>query len=564
MDDAKRHNEEMYDRLISLIENSQGRLAPIVVACDDLRLREQIVMRYETEARQAKIRPYRIVLGKEPSLRSGLAKLKEQDEYLQNDGEAVFTVTGAELLLRVKLNPQEEQSQIEKFFGYLQWTREGLREFRYPIVLWVTSRILREMKLRAADFWSWRKAELRFLDESIEKIPIINNQLSPTNLDSFDNESLPPLDKLLEEIRELEERSPESVELGTLHNTLGQVYASRVSYGVAQDLEQEREKAIWAFEKAITKFRFLSDNETLASTLIQLGNFLCRQSQFNKALQFYRESLDLARKISKHGIEFASLNGLGLASNDLGEYLQAIDLHQQSLHLARETGERIIESTALNNLGSAYYSLKKYSQALNFHQQALEIEREMGNRNGEGGSLCNIANCYEAMGQHQQAIEFYQAALEAQREMGNREFESNSLGGLGSAYRALGQYQRAMDSYEQCLSIKRKIGELDGEARCLSDMGFLLAKLDQPWEALQRYQQAKQIYQELGLDFKVEECDTAIYRLNQIIPSQQILTAPKFDDARSKSHRRDQQKILFLLFVAGIAIALLIWFLTRQ
>lgn len=61
MDDAKRQNEEMYDRLMSLIENSQGRLAPIVVACDDLRLREQIVMRYETEARQAKIRPYRIV-----------------------------------------------------------------------------------------------------------------------------------------------------------------------------------------------------------------------------------------------------------------------------------------------------------------------------------------------------------------------------------------------------------------------------------------------------------------------------------------------------------------------
>lgn len=117
-DDPHAHNEETYDQLISLIENSQGRLAPIVVACDDATLRQQLVQRYEAEARQEQIRPYRIVLGQEPSLRAGLQALQEQEAYLQQGGKAVFTVTGAELLLRVTLNPQEEQSELDKFFGY--------------------------------------------------------------------------------------------------------------------------------------------------------------------------------------------------------------------------------------------------------------------------------------------------------------------------------------------------------------------------------------------------------------------------------------------------------------
>ncbi|BAU12956.1 G-protein-signaling modulator 2 [Leptolyngbya sp. NIES-3755] len=563
MDDAKHHNEEIYDRLISLIENSQGRLAPIVVACDDLRLRDRMIVRYENEARQAKIRPYRIVLGKEPSLRSNLAKLKEQDEYLQNNGEAVFTVTGAELLLRVKLNPQEEQSEIEKFFGYLQWTREGLREFRYPIVLWVTTSILREMKLRAADFWSWRKAELRFLDESIEQIPLVNDHLSFSKLDSSSDETLPPLDELLAEIRELEERSPKSAGVATLYDKLGRVYARQIEQGEAQNLEQERERAIKAFGKAIIEFKSLADNRALIDALISLGRFLKAQSELTNALRTFQQSLELAQKIKYHEGELSSLHGLGWVYEQLEQPSQAISFNQQFLDLAREVGDAREESNALNNFGGVHSSLKQYPQALNFYQQSLNLRREIGDRDGEGGSLCNIAHIYRLMGHHQPAIEFYQEALEVQREVGNQEFESNSLGGLGSVYKALGQYQRAIDSYDQCLSIKRKIGDRIGEANSLYDMAFPLAKLDRPWEAIQHYQQAKQIYQELGLDFRVEECDTEIYYLNQVIPSQRILTAPKFDDVQPKPRRPNRQKILFLLFVSGIAIALLIWVLTR-
>lgn len=162
--------EATYDALISLIEHNQNRLATIVVGYEDLDLRTEIIARYEAEARQSKIAPYRIILGQEPSLTSGLRQIICQSNWLEHQ-LAVFTVTGSEHLSTAKpvvskmqqmLDPTAEQSELDKFYGYLQWTREAMRELRYPVVLWVPREIFLDLPHRSPDFWSWRKAVLRF------------------------------------------------------------------------------------------------------------------------------------------------------------------------------------------------------------------------------------------------------------------------------------------------------------------------------------------------------------------------------------------------------------------
>ena len=527
-DDPQTDNEEIYDQLISLIENSQGRLAPIIVSCDDSALRQRIIMRYETEARQAQIRPYRIVLGQEPSMRAGLESLKQQESHLQQDGKAVFTVTGAELLLRVTIDPQEEQSELDKFFGYLQWTREGLREFRYPIVLWVTQRILREISRRAPDFWSWRKAVLRFADESpqLTQFPIAVNPPSQPTQDKPKAEKLPPLAELQAEIATLTAKDPDAPGLATLYDRLGQVYAQRINQGIAQNLEQEQEQTSAAFQQTICRYQTQNNRFAEMWTLVGLGNFCDSQSRYPEAIAYL----------------------------------------EKSLKIAREIGNLYGEADSFHNLGSVYNTLGEYQQAIDFHQQSLAIKREIGDRDGEGGNLCNLGNAYYGLGQYQRAIEFYQQAVEVQREVGNREFESNSLIGLGNAYANLGQYQRAIAFHQQSLEIKREIGDHHGEATSLFNLARTLAKRDRAWEALQHYQQATQIYQSLGLEHKVEKCATAIYELNQIIPVQQPNRAPRINDQPSAprpSVRKHRQKILWFWIVAGVAIALLLWLLKR-
>jgi tetratricopeptide (TPR) repeat protein len=415
-------NARTYEALISLIENSQGRLAPIIVACDDWALRQRIIEQYETEARQAKIRPYRVRLGQEPSVRAALAKLKDEQDYLQRGGEAVFTITGTETLLRITLKPDDEQSELDQFFGYLQWTREGLREFRYPIVLWVTHRILREMSRRAPDFWSWRKAVLRFVAETESAVPAVAS-LSPS-LNSIAPQTpdfLPPLEELQAEIRQLEATAPASsssaTSLATLYDQLGQVYADRVRTGKAANLAQEQTAAIAAFQTAIQQYQQLDRKSAQADALIRLGNFLFSQSQFTDAIALYQQSLEIRREIGDRQGEAASLGNLGNAYQSLGQYPQAIEFHQQSLEIQREIGDRGGQANSLGNLGNAYASLGQYQKAIDFQQQSLEIDREIGNRRGEGALLFNMGNALARLDRQYEALQSYQQALAIYEEL---------------------------------------------------------------------------------------------------------------------------------------------------
>ena len=556
-------NEEVYDQLISLIETTQGRLAPILVGCDDAQLRQRAIDRYEGEAAKAKIRAYRIVLGQEPSVRAGLMALRERETYLQAGGNAVFTVTGAEWLLRIKVNSADEQSDLDKFFGYLQWTREGLREFRYPIVIWVSQIILKEMSQRAPDFWSWRKAVLRFVDESAPSF--MSMQTEPRQLASETQtyEYLPPVAELQAEIDQLIERDLQSPGLATLYERLGKVYAQRVRRGEAKNLENERERSIAAFQEAIAQYLSQNNLSAQAYVLTALGNFLSSQSRYTEAIEFHQQSLEIAREIGDRREETTSLVNLGSAYLSLGQYQRAIEFHQQSSEIAREIGDRRREAASLGNLGAAYQSLGQYQRAIEFLQQQNDIAREIDDRGGEAASLGNLGAAYQSLGQYQRAIEFLQQQNDIAREIDDRRGEANALGSLGNVYRSLGQYPRAIEFHQQSLDIEREIGDRSGEAASLFNMAIALAKLDRRWEAQQHFEQAQQIYEAIKLDHMVEQCKTALYNLGRIIPAQVIRAPQVRDESDAPTRPRKQQKTPWWVWgLVGLAIVLAIaWWL---
>ncbi len=404
-------NEATYESLISLIENSQGQLALIIVACDDLALRQRMIEQYEQEAKQSQIRAERIILGMEPSLRAGLAKLG-----IENQDGVVVTVTGAEWLLRVKTRAADAQSDLDKFFGYLQWTREGLREFRYPIVLWVTYPILQAMSQCAPDFWSWRKAVLLFESEASDEpiIPVVQDLNPPKRLFDLQNNDdfIPPPAEILSEIHQLESKNPTSPNLATLYAKLAEIYAKRIARGESIDLEFEQQQATDAFRNAINRYRELNKQSALANILFQFGNFLCTLSLCHDAIHIYQQSLDIWRKIGDRNGEAMALNNLGYASRFLGQYQQAIEFQQQSLVIQHEIEDRSGEAKSLNNLGSIYGSIGQYQRAIELLQKSLEIQHELGDFDDQAKSLNNLGLIFDLLGQYQRAIEFYQKSLE--------------------------------------------------------------------------------------------------------------------------------------------------------
>ncbi|MCC5624291.1 tetratricopeptide repeat protein [Nostoc sp. CHAB 5715] len=240
------------------------------------------------------------------------------------------------------------------------------------------------------------------------------------------------------------------------------------------------------------------ENRMYGVALNNLGLAYLSLGQYQQAIAFLQQSLDIAREIGDRNIEGSSLGNLGNAYLDQGQYQQAIDLYQQSLNIARERGDRNPEGSSLMNLGLGYLNQGQYQQAIDFLQQSLDIAREIGDRNSEGLSLMNLGLAYLYQRQYQQAIDFLQQSLEIAREIGNRNIEGKSLGNLGLAYLSLGQYQQAIKFYQQSLDVAREIGDRNSEGKSLINLGVAYNSQGQYQQAIEFYQQSLEIAREIG------------------------------------------------------------------
>ncbi|HEY9860168.1 MAG TPA: tetratricopeptide repeat protein [Candidatus Obscuribacterales bacterium] len=511
--DPQVQNQDAYDDLVVAIEASEGVLSLLIAVCDDSDLREEIIERYEAEL-EAKMRCYHVQLDREePSLRRAIEQTVRSDNYLQQDGRAVFTVLGADALLRIHLRTDEPgQTQLEKFLGYLQWTREGLREFRYPIVLWVTYTVLTQISTKSPDFWSWRKGVFRFISHTIPS----TREMMTLPARDLSLEEDPPLS--IEDLQNLI-ASTQNVQginaalLASLYEQLAQLYKSRIQRGEASNIEQDFEKAVNYFKEAIALETELGLKSALVNTLTNLGLLYQSQSKFQEAIRYHKNSLAIAQQINDRPGEANSLGNLGNAYHFLGKYQQAIKSHQQSLEIKRNLGDRLGEANSLIGLGTAYNSLGQHQLAIEFYQQALEIKRDIADSQGEASTLNNLGNVYCFLGQYSQAIESHQQSLTISRQIGNRQGESNSLINLGNAYYFMKHYLPAIECYQQALEIKRTIGDRRGQADALSNLGATWSTLKQISEAVTAYRHARSLYEAIGLESEVEKVDQALQKL---------------------------------------------------
>jgi tetratricopeptide (TPR) repeat protein len=548
-------NEREYEGLIVSLEANQERLNILICVCDQEKLREEIIDRYSKELEPV-IPCYRIDLDqKEPSLRAAIASLVSRKPELLQSKNAVITTTGVEKLHSIEW--QQEKSELDKFFGYLQWTREGLREFPYSIVLWVTSTVEVNLRKKSPDFWSWRKGVFRFISPPSNFLPC--QEFLPI-LQSFDeitiDKDIPFISKedLLELIEQIEvNKGNKEPRLASLYASLAKIYNHRLSNLPLSDYRQEQQLAIEYYQKAIDLQKELNLELDLVASLNSLadiyysrgeyqkaiefyqqslaitreigdrggegysygnlGNVYYSLGEYQKAIEFYQQSLAITREIGNRGGEGNSYMGLGNVYKSLGEYQKAIEFYQQSLAITREIGDRGGEGSSYGNLGNVYYSLGEYQKAIEFHQQSLAITREIGDRGGEANSYNNLGAVYDSLGEYQKAIEFHQQSLAITREIGDRGGEASSYNNLGAVYYSLGEYQKAIEFYQQSLAIKREIGDRGGEASSWFNLGLTYYKLKRIAEAKEAYLQSRELYQALGLAAGVQKCDNKIRQL---------------------------------------------------
>ncbi|WP_226594460.1 tetratricopeptide repeat protein, partial [Microseira wollei] len=346
--DYQKENQRNLRKLILSLKASFGKLNILIAICDNRRYRDEVMQKYETELRAQGVECFRVqISGSQPSLKQSLQTLVAKTSEAELNKSFVVTVLGASELLDLRF--REEKSDLERFLFSVQWTREALRSFQFPIVLWVTQQIAAELAKQAPDFWSWRGGVFEFfqpMEKSISSLEYRSEIPQP-----IESETVTNIAELQQQIENLKLLEPDSPLLGSLDQELGKTYFKKVQQGLSKSPQTDLNLAIASLQQAIQEYKKADRKSELAFSLgwlgyIQksIGNWNDAVGNLQQSLQLYEELEDLSGVANVYG-------QLGDIERKRGNWEAAERLYRQSLQLREELGDRAGMASSWGELG---------------------------------------------------------------------------------------------------------------------------------------------------------------------------------------------------------------------
>lgn len=242
-----------------------------------------------------------------------------------------------------------------------------------------------------------------------------------------------------------------------------------------------------------------------ADQLLYQGNEQHKNFQYEEAINFFQQALELYREADNREGEAMTLGRIGSVHHDQGNYEEAIKQHGERLKIAKEIGKRQEEEAAKASLGSAYYLMGNYLTARNYYGESWKIAEEIGDRRGEAIALGGLGSVDHALGDYETAIKRHEKRLEIAEEIGDRREKGAALGSLGNAYHARrvygvekdqGDYDKAIEYHEQRLEIAQNVGDLRGEAIALGSLGSVYYDMRDYNKAIEYHEKRRKLAEE--------------------------------------------------------------------
>ncbi len=445
-------NEISFLDLLVAIETSDKRLSLLLAVFDRDDLRASITERYERELAGENISAYRVTIDhQDPSLYAAINKLIDTESYLQSVNPAVITVEG--IVSLSDFAPEGARSPFDTFLGYLQWTREGMRKFPFPIVIWVSERIHNEISRKAQDFYSWRQGVFFFEAEQEPFIPIDYLPMDLTTDDSDSGLDL-PIDELLSYIAQREAEGKQDASLATFYTLLAKAYSK----------DKQVDLAIATWQKAIALQQNLNLSLDLADSLNELGILYCKQEKYNQAEPLFKQALTMSQELlGDHHPDVAGiLNNLAALYHNQRRYEEAEPLFNQALAMRQKLlGDHHSDvAFSLNRLAELYRRQKRYKEAESLFKQALVMRQKLfGDRHPDvATSLNQLATLYFSQGKYEESESLLKQVLAMNQKMlgDHHPVVASNLFNLARLYNIMERNSESLNLMHRAISIYKQ------------------------------------------------------------------------------------------------------------
>jgi tetratricopeptide (TPR) repeat protein len=228
------------------------------------------------------------------------------------------------------------------------------------------------------------------------------------------------------------------------------------------------------------------------------GKILGSMGDYNKALEIFQESLQMAKSLDSDEWVAAALNNIANVYNEQANYVEALSYFQKALPIFQSLGEVHEESIVIRNMSSILKNLNRNSEALQYSLRALEISENLGKLSDRGDILMIIGMIEVSLGKIEDAIQHYEESLWINRQLHDYDALMNNLIVMGDLMTKLGDFNNSLKYLTEALNLTEKFGELAKKAATLNNLGLLYTNISDFKRATENLTKARDLANKVG------------------------------------------------------------------
>ena len=241
-------------------------------------------------------------------------------------------------------------------------------------------------------------------------------------------------------------------EAGRLHYDRGEVLASRLK-GIAEDLKGDYEKAIVYYLQSLDAARKLEAPNYELAALTDLAYVYVNTKQPARAKEMYLQCTTLAESQKDLASVITAYSNLGAIYNQLKQADSALFFLNKGLDFAKSHSSKIDLSSFYSNMGNVYYEKKEYTKSLTFFQRIFQQHTRDSNFSGLWMDNLNMADVFIEMKNYDSGYAYAAQSLLLAQKLHARSKEADSYSMLAKLYSRKGDFKTAYDFQQKWYSI---------------------------------------------------------------------------------------------------------------
>ena len=220
---------------------------------------------------------------------------------------------------------------------------------------------------------------------------------------------------------------------------------------------EEPDHAILLAEKARMLAREQGYQKGLAISLSQLGQFYYAKENYESALYYSLDSLEILEQLQDDERMLIPLGIIGATHRLFGNLSDSLTYHLRQLKISVELGNLVYQAKAEIGIGIIYEEKENYPQALKHYLHALEIYQEQGNPLNYAVVLFNLGTIYRKLGRLEEALSYATQLLQIGVEFDHLRWQSHGRQCIGAVLFVFGEIDAALNYYQEAFELAKQL-----------------------------------------------------------------------------------------------------------